>query len=489
MGDGVFAPERVGERLLLRLDTDAPERHGFVEPDATMKTEEYEAALLSPLPPTIAYAKLLIDMHRLVCEAKGDSEEAEALAERMDAPWYAMSGPEQERMRGLAADLNALREDGPKRVDMSPEQVAQWQRAAKEAYLSGEGGDIGTLLAFLRQPIPAKLPPQIVPFLQARCWEKLGDLETALVFMKGTDRLDRDQEQALSVLLLLQQLGRLNELQPYADRVIENPASPPLESYLAAVALLRTTQRMSDREAKPILQRVLEVLKSALSRYSALPPQEKVNDPPGADADIAQALGLTLERLRQRQAAIDVYADALGLHPRHAELLMARGLALYETDPPAALADFTKAVQLGVPAIWPYLLLARHSLQQQLPLQALRLALEAERQPGPPAGRAEVYETIAIAQAELGQSKERVLKNFDIAIALDPKNERIRENRSIAAAIDGQSRSARAKQPALRPSAIETEVLRRDYSDRLNNRAEWFTEERRSRMGKVLVGA
>ena len=44
-----------------------------------------------------------------------------------------MTHQEQDRMRGLAADLNALKEGGPKRVDMTPEQIAEWQRAARMA--------------------------------------------------------------------------------------------------------------------------------------------------------------------------------------------------------------------------------------------------------------------------------------------------------------------------------------------------------------------
>ena len=173
---------------------------------------------LITLTPPIAYARLLIKIHRLNSEGKGDSEEAEALADQMDAPWYSMTAQEQTRMRGLSVDLYSLREGGPKRVDMTPEQIAAWQHVAREAYIRNEAGDTDAALSVLRGPIPAGLPHQIIPFLQARCWERLGDLETALIFMKEADRLDPDE--ALSVLVLLQQLGREDELPPYANRVI-----------------------------------------------------------------------------------------------------------------------------------------------------------------------------------------------------------------------------------------------------------------------------
>lgn len=45
MGDGPFVFGGVAESLVLRLDPDDPERHGFVEPERRMPVEEYEAAI------------------------------------------------------------------------------------------------------------------------------------------------------------------------------------------------------------------------------------------------------------------------------------------------------------------------------------------------------------------------------------------------------------------------------------------------------------
>jgi hypothetical protein len=140
------------------------------------------------LPPVLAYARLLRRSHNLIAAGKGDSEEAEMLADDMDAPWYAMNECEQDRMRGLSADLYALREGGPKRIEMSDQEVAKWKKATKRAYAGLHSGEIDATLAFLRRPIPHSLPGYVTPFLQAKCWEKLGDLETALVFVKEAER-------------------------------------------------------------------------------------------------------------------------------------------------------------------------------------------------------------------------------------------------------------------------------------------------------------
>jgi tetratricopeptide (TPR) repeat protein len=270
--------------------------------------------------------------------------------------------------------------------------------------------------------------------------------------------------------------------------VIDNPASPPLELYLAAVALLSPTRSMNDAEAKPILQRVVPVLKRARADYLKLAPEERAESP-NADAYIAQALGLALERLGETKSAIAVYTEAIDRNPHDAELLTARGLALFDHNRQGALADFVKAVQLGVSAIWPYLLLARHGFQTGRTGDALQLALAAERQPGPASARAEVYEIIGMALAELGQSLDRVLENFDRALALDANNDRIRENRAIASGPFIRSRSGREGRRRLRDAPpIRIDVLRQDRSLQISSQAESFNEQRRSRLGKEFVG-
>ena len=116
------------------------------------------------------------------------------------------------------------------------------------------------------------------------------------------------------------------------------------------------------------------------------------------------------------------------------------------------------------------------------------MARAAEGQPGPAPARAEVYETIALALAEVGQPQEGVLESFDLALALDPKNDRIRENRDIAAAPPPQSVGGRAARRRLLPAAtVQPEQLRRARSDQINNRAELLNEQRRSLVSSGFV--
>ncbi|MGH7172843.1 MAG: hypothetical protein ACRELG_21390 [Gemmataceae bacterium] len=45
MGEGAFVSGVVAEHLVLRIDPEEPERHGFVEPERKMPAAEYEAAI------------------------------------------------------------------------------------------------------------------------------------------------------------------------------------------------------------------------------------------------------------------------------------------------------------------------------------------------------------------------------------------------------------------------------------------------------------
>lgn len=176
------------------------------------------------MPPVLIYARLLRQNHELIARNEGDSPAAEALAEQMDRPWYALTAAEQRRMRGLSADLYALREGGPRRIAMSPEEFSAWQRTARHVSRRSQLDDVDALLDFLRQPIPSNLPPSVVPFLQAKSWEKLGDVETAHWFLREAER--HDSKASVSVVAFLQQMGRDEDASEQGETVLASPPSP-----------------------------------------------------------------------------------------------------------------------------------------------------------------------------------------------------------------------------------------------------------------------
>jgi hypothetical protein len=94
--------------------------------------------------------------------------------------------------------------------------------------------------------------------------------------------------------------------------------------------------------------------------------------------------------------------------------------------------------------------------------------------PGGATVQAEIYELIAVAQAQLGQPADVVIENFDRACALDPKNERIRRNRELA------RRRATSAPPQAQfqrpPSQVPPEMVRRALDGEVAIQQDWVVE-------------
>ena len=146
--------------------------------------------------PAHAYGRLLLRLHDLIAKGQGDSPEADAVRDRMDGPWHALTEAEQELLGGLSEDLYALAEGNPRSVRMSADERRQWGQEFRTAF---EAGAWDRALVLLRRP-PDDVPADHVAFFQADCWEHLGCPEVALRFMRAATRLDAAR--AVSVLTL-----------------------------------------------------------------------------------------------------------------------------------------------------------------------------------------------------------------------------------------------------------------------------------------------
>jgi hypothetical protein len=146
--------------------------------------------------PARSYARLLLRLHALIAMGQGDSEEADAIRDRLDAPWDGLMEAEQDRLGGLSEDLYQLADHGPGTAAIAPEQRQAWGQAFGAAF---QKEDWDRTLALLRRA-PAGVPADHVAFLQADCWERLGYLEVALRFRRAGTPLNTNG--AFSMLTL-----------------------------------------------------------------------------------------------------------------------------------------------------------------------------------------------------------------------------------------------------------------------------------------------
>jgi hypothetical protein len=153
--------------------------------------------------PAHTYSRLLLRLHDLIARGQGDASEGDAIRDELDAPWYAMTEAEQQRVGGLSEDLYALAEKNPRSVTMPAEERRQW---GQEFGVAFDGGDWDRALVLLRRP-PDDVPGDHVAFFQAECWEHLGCPEVALRFMRSATRLDTTHSVAVLTLWHSREVG------------------------------------------------------------------------------------------------------------------------------------------------------------------------------------------------------------------------------------------------------------------------------------------
>lgn len=374
-------------------------------------------------PATRVYARFLRELHRLLAAGEGDSDEADNVRDEMDAPWYAMTEAERQRVEGLSEDLYRLADGGVKPVPLATAERKQWGQDFKRAW---DSGDWDRILTMLRRP-PADVPMDAVAFMQARCWERLDDPATALLFMREAERLN--SEDAVFVMLLLEQLGDNEEATAAAQRIIDDLASGYEALYLAAGVLIGQAQWMSPERANPILARAVEALRRGLSHVRPLPPRQRQF--PEVESLIVCMLGLCLERLGQTPEAIAVYDEFLTRYPANSDVLTFRGIARYNTDLEGALRDFWEAVQVGASSVWPYYFLAHHALERGDYGRCLAMCQGGIGKTTRAEVLAQLHEWTGISHAMLGHPARSALESFELAQRLDPEQQRIVYNRTV----------------------------------------------------------
>lgn len=367
---------------------------------------------------------------RFVVAAATDTAEGEAYRAALGPMWQGTAKHQRDRLRGLSEDLCALAEGGSRVIPMSPKDAAAWQAEARVINDAVQLGlELDEALAFLRQPHPPLLPPaDFIPYLQGLCWEQLGDDETALVFYQEAAR--RNAKHAIVLINILVKLHRFKEAAEMSESVIRSADAGPEELYDATLPLRALTQESSPDEAKILLEKVINTLRRAINlveKGAGSAPQDQLR------SKISFVLAVCLQKLGRVDEAGQTLDAAIANAPQDPDLLVYRGNLRSATDPTGALADFKAAIRYGTASFWPFFYLSRHALRKGGWEEALTLANRAVASGAVPLALAEAYEGIAIAQSNLGFPLEKVVENFDRAVALAPENERIRQNREVVA--------------------------------------------------------
>ena len=138
------------------------------------------------------YYRLLLDLDDLFAAGRGECDEAEAIRDRMDGPWFRMTADEQLLMRRLSADLNDIGPGRPVFEPMGVPELAEYEMRKKAAHEAMLQGNFELPSQFLRgtHPSGSTITPARVRFTQASLWLRAGLPEAALRFLVEAERGD-----------------------------------------------------------------------------------------------------------------------------------------------------------------------------------------------------------------------------------------------------------------------------------------------------------
>ena len=298
-----------------------------------------------------AVVRALLRMHRLTLKGQDESEEADSLRESMNALWEGLSQVERERVTGLSKDLYEI-SDHPARA---PEPTnPQAQRMLNEAYETRERGEWDRALELLRRWGKYHSAP-FLSYLRGKIWHAAGDAATAVVFLSTPPSLTQTMREFKLRLLDALETANPREAADRAEAVLQNSAEKnPAVVLHAAIVILGTVREKSDLEAASTYHRLIPIGERALARLEG---------PDRVPKEMAFLLLATCYReIGDTQRAYGYYSQAIQLDPTNSELLTARGMLMYGTDPNST-ADFEQAIRLGSRWAAPYFYLAPLSSQ------------------------------------------------------------------------------------------------------------------------------
>lgn len=251
-----------------------------------------------PSPDVREYVSLQLRLQDLFQAGQGDGEQADSIRDQMDGPWYRMTREEQDRMRGLSADLNALLDGGPPLRRMSAADRAAYQTALQRGRESHLAGDHDTALAVLRGPHPADGPPPgAILQSQGASWAEAGFPEVSVAILKAAERLNP----SLVVVTLghLRALARDDEALRYAERILSDPvlSADPLGVLMASATIGARARELPPAAARPQFERLWQPARDALELVNRIPAYEAEN--PGLTACLERLLQLLATELGQ----------------------------------------------------------------------------------------------------------------------------------------------------------------------------------------------
>jgi len=209
------------------------------------------------------YEQLLIKTSELIARGEGDSEEADAVREQMDLPWYRLSEDEQTRLRGLSGDLYMLQNE---EVLQSP--LLSFDDFIEQLKEAREWNDWGTMLGILRRR-PPRVFKEAAALLRAQAYDGLGHPNPALLFLDFAHRENKSDSGYRAVrMLMAASANRFGEIMPEAELIVRSGGKDVWLIVAAADVMLQWVISLAGDSKNAALQRIITALNSQWNAQS-----------------------------------------------------------------------------------------------------------------------------------------------------------------------------------------------------------------------------
>jgi len=368
------------------------------------------------------YIRLLGKLHELIRADADESDEGEGIRDQMDGPAELLTREEIESANGISADLYSLSDTGPHTVQPMTDDA---QKGINGALQARNAGDFAKSLDLLRKN-QAYVDFATLTYVRGSVMLEAGEFALAADFFRcAKDLAPNNTNYTYMWLDALSRSGSDNASKEAEEILAKAGDFGPKLVLKAADIEFCSTKQMTENQAKPIIQKLVPVFEDTIVRLQT---SGEAQDSPSLLASAFALLGFCYEHLGAFDEARQYFDQGLKLFPNNDALLTARGIQRYASDNSGAVEDFSDAVQLRSPLVWPYFFMAHHNLVRDRFEDCLRFANLALRLAGTNAVRADCLEWIAICQSMLGHPAETVRAAFHAAEQLAPTNQRIQAN-------------------------------------------------------------
>jgi hypothetical protein len=148
-------------------------------------------------PDFLAYVRLLRDLHAVIREGRGESEEGERIRDQMDAPGGRLSPDEVASVHGISADFYSLT-DPPSGTFLA--RTTEVDEDLAEAARARTSNDFHHALDLLRRRAEF-FDPAALAFERGRIWMEAGEDSIASLFLGRAMQLDPENVNYRSVAL------------------------------------------------------------------------------------------------------------------------------------------------------------------------------------------------------------------------------------------------------------------------------------------------